>query len=354
MRAIDWQDDTVVIVDQTLLPHRVEHLALREPAELIVAIKRLAVRGAMALGVAGAMGVALAAVRARERGENVGAAARAAARQLAAARPTATNLFWGVEQAMMALPGGASAVVGAALALRDADIAANRAIGERGADLLGRPARVLTHCNAGALAAVEIGTALGVVAELHRRSPLTMTYATETRPLLQGARLTAWELGQAGIPHRVVVDGAAAGLILGGEIDAVVVGADRIAANGDTANKVGTLAHALAAARAGIPFLVAAPEATIAADTATGAGIPIEERDEDEVLSVDGHRIAPPGARAVNPAFDVTPAELITAVVTERRTLPLGRAAEATGSAPQAAGSVAATIGSKRGEAIRR
>ena len=280
----------------------------------------------MAVGVAGAMGVALGAVRARERGTDVRAAAAEACALLTAARPTAINLAWGAERALAAAPDGAAAVVAVALALRDADIAANRAIGRRGADLLDGAHRVLTHCNTGALAAVEVGTALGVITELHRRRALSMVYASETRPLLQGARLTAWELGNAGIPHRLLVDGAAAGLILAGEVDAVVVGADRIAANGDTANKVGTVAHALAAARAGIPFVVAAPEATFATATPTGAGIPIEERHEDEVLCVGPHRVAPPRSRARNPSFDVTPADLITAVVTERRTVPLGRA----------------------------
>jgi methylthioribose-1-phosphate isomerase len=326
MRAIDWQDDAVVIIDQTLLPERTTLVVVREPAQLVTEIRRLAVRGAMALGVAGAMGVALGAVRARERGTDVLAGAAEAGALLTGARPTAANLAWGVDRALAAAPDGAGAVVAVALAVRDADIAANRAIGRRGADLLNGAQRVLTHCNTGALAAVEIGTALGVIAELHRRRPLTMVYATETRPLLQGARLTAWELGNAGLPHRLLVDGAAAGLILAGEVDAVVVGADRVAANGDTANKVGTVAHALAAARVGIPFVVAAPEATFAPATLTGADIPIEERPEEEVLFVGSRRVAPSGTRARNPGFDVTPADLITAVVTEQRTLPLGRA----------------------------
>ncbi|AGL15322.1 S-methyl-5-thioribose-1-phosphate isomerase [Actinoplanes sp. N902-109] len=325
MRAIDWQDDAVVIIDQTLLPARAEFLVLRQPEQLVTQIQRLAVRGAMALGVAGAMGVALGAVRAREQGRDVLDAARAAAALVSRARPTAVNLAWGTARALASAPDGVDAVVATALSVRDADIAANRAIGARGAALLRGARRVLTHCNTGALASVEVGTALGVIGHLHRQDPLEMVFAAETRPLLQGARLTAWELGQARMPHRIVVDGAAAGLILSGAVDAVVVGADRIAVSGDTANKVGTVAHALAAARAGIPFVVAAPEATIAGDTPSGADIPIEERDEQEVLCVAGHRVAPPGARARNPAFDVTPADLITAIVTERRVIPLGR-----------------------------
>ncbi|MBX7267866.1 S-methyl-5-thioribose-1-phosphate isomerase [Micromonospora sp. Llam7] len=327
MRAIDWRDDgAVVIVDQTRLPDRTTFLVLREPLQLVAEIKRLAVRGAMALGVAGAMGVALGAVRAKERGQDVLTRAGEAAELLATARPTATNLAWGANRALAAAHAGAAAVVAVALEIRDEDVEANRAIGNRGADLLQGARRILTHCNAGALAAVEIGTALGVIVELHRREPLLTAYATETRPLLQGARLTTWELGRAGIPHCLVVDGAAAGLILAGEVDAVVVGADRIAANGDSANKVGTVAHALAAAHAGIPFVVAAPEATFSPGTATSADIPIEQRDEAEVLGFGSHRIAPPGTKARNPAFDVTPAELITAIVTERRTVWLGRA----------------------------
>jgi methylthioribose-1-phosphate isomerase len=326
MRTIDWLDGAVIIVDQTLLPAQESYVLLRTPEQLVREIRRLSVRGAMALGVAGAMGVALGAVRADECGGDVLAAAQEAASEVAAARPTANNLAWGAARALAAAPRGAAAVVGAALALRDADIAANRAIGERGADLLHGVRRVLTHCNTGALAAVEVGTGLGVLGELHRRLPLQMVYAAETRPLLQGARLTAWELGRADIPCRIVVDGAAAGLVLAGQVDAVVVGADHIAANGDTANKVGTVAHALAAAYAGVPFVVAAPEATFSPGTATGADVPIEERAEAEVLSMGPYRIAPLGARARNPAFDVTPADLITAIVTERRTVWLGRA----------------------------
>jgi methylthioribose-1-phosphate isomerase len=211
-----------------------------------------------------------------------------------------------------------------ALAIRDADIATSRALSERGAQLLAGARTVLTHCNAGALAGVESGSALGVIQRLHADRPLQLVYACETRPLLQGSRLTAWELGRLGIPYRVIVDSAAAGLLVGGAavggaVDAVVVGADRIAANGDVANKVGTLGHALAARHAGIPFVVAAPESTIDGSTESGADIPIEIRDDAEVLDVAGHRVAAPGSTGWNPAFDVTPAELVTAIVTEAR-----------------------------------
>jgi methylthioribose-1-phosphate isomerase len=230
-------------------------------------------------------------------------------------------LGWGVRVIQRARAEGADAagLLAAALAVRDHDIAANHAIGERGAAFLTGARRVLTHCNAGALAGVEEGTALAVIAALHRQSRLEVVYVCETRPLLQGSRLTAWELSRDGIAHRVIVDSAAAGLIIGREVDAVVVGADRIAANGDVANKVGTLSHALAARYAGIPFLVAAPESTVDPDTASGGDIPIEIRPEDEVLTVMGRRVASPGSRAHNPAFDITPAVLVTAVVTETR-----------------------------------
>jgi S-methyl-5-thioribose-1-phosphate isomerase len=218
------------------------------------------------------------------------------------------------------------ATVAAAVAVLDRIDVVTRAIGERGADLLGslakeRDLRILTHCNAGALACVGWGTALGVVATAHDRGMVTRVLTCETRPLLQGARLTAWELARMGAPYDVLVDGAAAGLVVGGQVDAVVVGADRIAANGDVANKVGTLSHALAAQRARIPFVVAAPEDTIDLDTPTGSAIPIEERAGDEVLAYAGRRTAPAGSTARNPAFDVTPADLVTAIVTEDRVI---------------------------------
>jgi methylthioribose-1-phosphate isomerase len=223
------------------------------------------------------------------------------------------NLGRGVDRALAKAAEGPDAVVAEARAILDEEAKACRAIGERGADLLqgDRPLRLLTHCNTGWLAAVEWGTALGIITVLHERGQVEMVYADETRPLLQGARLTAWELAAQRIEHRVVVDGAAPGLIARGLVDAVVVGADRIAANGDVANKVGTYPLALAAARAGIPFVVAAPESTVDVDTSTGGGIEIEEREPSEVAA----------GPAYNPAFDVTPADLVTAVVTERRTV---------------------------------
>jgi methylthioribose-1-phosphate isomerase len=323
MRTIDWWDNSVRIIDQTRLPAAEVLIDVRDVDDLVTHIRSLAVRGAMALGVAGAMGMALAAVSAEREGADLDEALEVAAQKLSTARPTAVNLGYGVRAVQRAREGGADTpgLLAAALAVRDEDLAANRAISQSGAAFLSGARRILTHCNAGALAGVEEGTALGVIGELHRQAPLEVVYVCETRPLLQGSRLTAWELSRAGIPHRVIVDSAAAGLILAGEVDAVVVGADRIAANGDVANKVGTVGHALAARHAGIPFLVAAPESTVDADTPTGSDIPIGLRSGDEVLSMQGRRVAAPTSLALNPAFDITPAPLVTAIVTERRLL---------------------------------
>ena len=310
-RTIDWDGSAdggrIVLVDQTALPE-LRTTAVTDVDGLVDAIGRLVVRGAPALGVAGALGVALAA-RTLTGPDLDDACAR-----LAAARPTAVNLAVGVARARAALPAGPEAVLAAALALRDEDIAACHAIGERGADLLEqlcgtRSLRLHTHCNAGALACVEWGTALGVVRSLHGRGRVAHVVADETRPLLQGARITAVELAAIGVAHHVIVDGAGASVIARGLVDAVVVGADRVAANGDVANKIGTYPLALAAARAGIPFLVAAPESTVDPHTPDGGHIVIEERAADEVG--DGP--------AWNPAFDVTPHDLVTAVVTESR-----------------------------------
>jgi methylthioribose-1-phosphate isomerase len=324
VRTIDWNSDEVVIIDQTALPAEERILHLRTVDDLVNAIRRLAVRGAMALGVAGALGVALAACRAEETGADLRRAAEDAAERLVKARPTAVNLSWGAKRVVAVASGGRSAMVAEALRVLDEDVNANRAIGERGAALLEGRRRILTHCNAGALAGTEWGTALSIIRVLHERGAISEVFVSETRPLLQGARLTAWELGRMGAPHRVVVDGAGAGLIMAGRVDAVVVGADRIARNGDVANKIGTVAHALAARRAGIPFIVAAPESTLDPDTATGAAIEIEERDPNEVLCFAGVRIAPERSSALNLAFDVTPADLVTAIVTELRIIHPG------------------------------
>ncbi len=321
MRTIDWVDGAVVLIDQTALPAREEWLCVSTVDELVDAIQRLAVRGAPALGVAGAFGVALAARQFRD--DPVGL--HAAVRAVRAARPTAVNLARGVDKAAAALPDGEDAVLTEALELRDAEIMASEQMARRGADLVAelcRPKpRVLTHCNTGGLATVTGGTALAVVVELHRRGHLGGVIASETRPLLQGARLTAWELGKLGIPHRVAVDGAGPFLMARGEVDAVILGADRICANGDVVNKVGSYAHALGAKAAGIPFLVVAPESTVDDTTDTGADVEIEDRGAAEVLGYGGARVAPADAGAVNPAFDVTPHHLVTAIITDVRVL---------------------------------
>jgi methylthioribose-1-phosphate isomerase len=334
VQTIRWADGpeggAVVIIDQTALPHEVRHLSITDVDELIDAIRRLAVRGAPALGAAGALGVVLARQQGRAKGWDDEQVAEAVAR-VRSARPTAVNLAWGVDRVLAAIAlhaagdDAGAVALDTALSVLDDDVAANTAIGERGADLLADLCgpdgglRLHTHCNAGSLACVDVGTALGVVRAVHARGGLARVYADETRPLLQGARLTAWELERLGVDYRVVVDGAGPSLIARGLVDAVVVGADRVAANGDVANKIGTYPLALAAARAGVPFVVAAPESTVDPATPSGAAIEIEDRGDDEVLTWGGVRVAPVGARAVNPAFDVTPADLVTAVVTERR-----------------------------------
>ncbi|OLR94097.1 S-methyl-5-thioribose-1-phosphate isomerase [Actinokineospora bangkokensis] len=318
MRTIDWRGDHVVIIDQTRLPHELVQAELRTVPELVEAIRSLAVRGAPALGVAGALGVALAAVTTPERIAEAAVAVRGA-------RPTAVNLAWGVDRVLARLPEGPAAVVVEAVEVLEEDARLNRALGSRGAswllERLPSPVNALTHCNAGALACVEWGTALGVLRSLHERQALGHVYADETRPLLQGVRITAWELAGMEVPHTVVVDSAGPSVIANGLVGAVVVGADRIAANGDVVNKVGTYPLALAAARAGIPFVVAAPESTIDMGTPDGRGVPIEVRSADEVLTWRGQRIAPAATQALNYAFDITPADLVSAIVTEARVL---------------------------------
>jgi S-methyl-5-thioribose-1-phosphate isomerase len=311
VRTIDWQDDHIVAIDQTRLPGELVVMEILTVTDLVDAIRRLAIRGAPALGAAGALGVALAVRNGQER--DIAA--------LRAARPTAVNLAWGVDQVLARRDEGAGAVLTAALAVLDADAVRNRRLGERGAEWLAArvqgPVVVQTHCNAGALACVEWGTALGVVRSLHERDRLGHVYVDETRPLLQGSRLTSWELTELGIDHTVIVDSAAATVLARGLADAVVVGADRITANGDVVNKIGTYPLALAALRANRPFVVAAPESTIDPALPSGLDVEIEIRDGGEVLAIGGL----PGTATLNYAFDVTPADLVTAIVTEDRVI---------------------------------
>ena len=312
MRTIDWVDGAVELIDQTALPGEERVLRVTTVEDLIAAIRSLAVRGAPALGVAGAFGVALAA---RQFAADA-ASLTEAVRQLEGARPTAVNLARGAHRAAARLPKGFDAVLAEACAVRDEEIAASTAMAARGADLMvelcGARPRLLTHCNTGGLATVSGGTALGVIIELHRRGALASVIASETRPLLQGARLTAWELANGGVAFRVAVDSAGPFLMARGDVDAVIVGADRICANGDVVNKIGTYAHALGAHRAGLPFVVVAPESTVDPDTPDGAAVWIEDRGAAEVTAFSD---------AVNPAFDITPHDLITAIVTDRRVI---------------------------------
>jgi methylthioribose-1-phosphate isomerase len=328
--VIAWRDGHIVAIDQTALPHELRVLDITTVDGLVDAIVRLAVRGAPLLGVAGALGVALA-VRQAERDGWDTARLGTEIKRIADTRPTAVNLGREVTAMAAVIPEGAAAVEAAANAVRDTAIAVSRRISERGAAYLRESAgtvrlKVHTHCNTGTLACLGWGTALGVVRALHEQGALAHVIVDETRPLLQGARLTCWELRQLGIEHYLACDGAAPFLISQGMADAVVVGADRVAANGDVANKVGTFSLALAARRAGIPFVVAVPESTIDNATARGGLIPLEQRSAGEITHVLGVPAAPAGTRALNYAFDVTPAELVTAIVTEDRLIFPGRA----------------------------
>ena len=293
-RIVRLEDDAVVVLDQRRLPLEVVDLRCRSAAEVAEAIRTLAVRGAPAIGIAGAYGLALAA----ERGEDLDAAFET----LAASRPTAVNLRWALE-AMRAAPTRERAE-----RIHADEVERCRVMGAHAVELFPAGASVLTHCNAGGLATGGYGTAVGAIRAAWDAGVVERVWVDETRPLLQGARLTAWELEQLGIPHAVIVDGAAASLMAQGEVDLVVTGADRIAANGDTANKVGTYGLAVAAAYHGLPLVVAAPTSTLDPSAATGSDIPIEERDPAEVT---------PRFAARNPAFDVTPGTLVAAIVTE-------------------------------------
>lgn len=326
MRTIAWREENggfIQLLDQRRLPESATQLDVTSNEELINAIQNLAVRGAPALGVAGALGVALIAHRAESESWSKDDIERAIS-QLREARPTAVNLAWGVDLAKGQLTNGPAAVLKLALKLAEDDAKSCREMGRIGAEYLieklgKKKLRILTHCNTGALATTEWGTALGVVRELHSRGLIEEVFADETRPLLQGSRLTAWELAQAGIPYRILPDGAAASALFSGLIDAVLIGADRIARNGDSANKIGSLSVAVAASEVAVPFLVVAPESTVDRNIESGEHIEIEFRSDSEVTTFAGVNTAPAGSKTYNPAFDVTPARYITAVVTDKK-----------------------------------
>ncbi|WP_272474121.1 S-methyl-5-thioribose-1-phosphate isomerase [Baekduia alba] len=320
IQAVRWDGRRLSLLDQTLLPGAETWLTLTGAADTAEAIRRLAVRGAPNIGIAAAYGVAMD-LSARP---SLGALEEAC-EVLIAARPTAVNLAWAVERVRAACLGAgpstiASAARGAAQKIHAAEDAASGAMAELGADwLAARGVRtILTHCNTGALATGGRGSALGVCIELAARVEGVTVIACETRPLLQGARLTAWELQRLGIPFALIVDGAAAGLLRRGAADAVIVGCDRVAANGDVANKVGTYAHALAARAVDLPFAVAGPTSTVDLATPDGDAIAIEERGAEEVVAFGGVDVAPAGTPVINPAFDVTPAALVSALITEK------------------------------------
>jgi methylthioribose-1-phosphate isomerase len=327
--AIEWKENKIILLDQTALPVAENYIAYDSIAELIVAIQRLVVRGAPALGVTGAYGVVLAMDEATRGGlsadqleKNIDA--------LRDARPTAVNLAWAVEKIRKHVASGRDAVMAAAQELASEDKQSSTDMGNIGADWLinklgAKPLTLLTHCNTGSLATTGTGTALGVVKEMHKRGYIKEVFADETRPLLQGSRLTAWELMKSEIPYRIEPDGAAAMAILSGRIDAALIGADRIAKNGDSANKIGSLSVALACHAAGIPFLVVAPESTVDRSIATGKEIHIEIRGDEELTHFKGLQVAPLGAKTFNPAFDVTPAKYISAVITEKQSYEIAK-----------------------------
>jgi methylthioribose-1-phosphate isomerase len=322
IQAVRWDQEALVLLDQTKLPGQEINFVAHTVDQVVDAVNRLVVRGAPALGAVGAFGV----VVAMDQGARESWTAERLSQQILRvrnARPTAVNLAWGVDRVQPFAERGRDEVLAQAHQIVVEDTAANRKLSELGADwILQRTGasklRVLTHCNTGALATTGWGTALGVIRELHERGALDVVYVDETRPLLQGARLTAWELEREGINYRVQADGAAASTILRGLVDFAIIGADRIARNGDSANKIGSLGVALACQAGGIPFMVAAPSSTVDLDTASGEEIEIELRDGAEVTQLAGVNIAPVGAQGFNPAFDVTPAKYISAIVTEK------------------------------------
>ena len=327
--TIAWQGDDIVMIDQRKLPADEIYVTCKTVNDVAKAIKTMVIRGAPAIGVCAAMGLALGAQRSKATGtKQFTTEFQKNCEQLAATRPTAVNLFWAIERMKRAFSEGALAGESVeqlqarlrreADQIHDDDVASCRAIGAHGATLVPAEAKILTHCNAGALATAGYGTALGVIRGAVEAGRKVRVLADETRPFLQGARLTAWELVRDGIDTTVITDNMAGAMMRTGQVDLVVVGADRIAANGDTANKIGTYSVAVLAKEHGIPFYVAAPWSTIDPQTSDGDAIPIEERNAREVTHVGNNQLAPDGASIRNPSFDVTPSKYITAIITER------------------------------------
>jgi len=338
-KSIEWlaEEQALRLLDQRRIPEALAYVTCRTPDEVAEAMREMVVRGAPASAIAGAYGLALAACRSADGsfGEMVTAVARADS-LLRAARPTAVNLAWAIDEMARRAPPEAAvdtesygrALIEAAHALAREDVETNRAIGEAAQALLPEEASVIHHCNTGAIATVDYGTALGAIRIAHERGKRIFVYVDETRPRLQGARLTAWELDQFAIPYRLIVDGASGDVMRRFDIDCVLVGCDRVAANGDVANKIGTYNLALAARAHGVPFYVATPLSTIDLATPNGDVIPIEERAAEEITMVGRERVAPPDAGVYNPAFDITPAEYVSAFITEKGIVrpPYGRA----------------------------
>ncbi len=327
--TIAWDNGDVVMVDQRKLPGQEIYVRCKTSTDVARAIKTMVIRGAPAIGVAAAMGIAIAARRSKATGtKQLAVDVTKACELLAATRPTAVNLFWAIERMRSAFAAGVRAgesvdelrarLDAEATAIHDADVDNCRRMGQLGAALVPENARILTHCNAGALATAGYGTALGVIRAAAERGRVKQVFADETRPFLQGARLTAWELVRDQVPTTVITESMAAPLMRRGDIDLVVVGADRVAANGDVANKIGTYSVALSAHAHGVPFYVAAPISTIDLATPDGDAIPIEQRQAREITHLGATRLTPEGAAIWNPAFDVTPARLIHGIITER------------------------------------
>lgn len=305
-----WQDSTLHMLDQRLLPLRTEWVPLTSWRQVESSIRDMVVRGAPAIGIAAAYGIVLAALEGADLSE--------AAAGLAASRPTAVNLFWALDRMGRVGSSDPAVLLQEAQMIESEDLEMNQSIGRNGAEFVRHGARILTICNTGALATAGHGTALGIIRTAHADGKEIFVYSCETRPRQQGLRLTAWELTQDRIPFKSIVDGAACSLMAAGQVDLVVAGADRIAANGDSANKIGTFALAVQAAHFGIPFYIAAPSSTLDPSLPDGTCIPIEERAAEEITTIEGQRVAPEGCPVWNPGFDVTPAALIRAIITER------------------------------------